>query len=382
MSNVLLRYLTFSFVATLSVGGVALAEDRALKEATAFTGTIMYLEGGMPGLVFGAVRNGETALAGFGEIRDGSGIEPDGDSIFRLASVSKVFCGAVLGALALEGKVGLTDPLQTLIGPGATVPTKDGRTLRLIDLVTQTSGLPWDVPRPRSPPEDPFASNTTEAQLAAIQDGDPFLFAPGTAAVQSNFGFDLLGLALANAAGRPYADMLREEVLDPLGMADTTMNPPADAKGQMMQGHGFDGSPLPNVPSSAGIECGDGLHSTGADMLRFIAWSVDRNGDDLRALRQLTQAAHVWRDSLAMVYGVEDAGTMDAMGLGWSIVFPDGNRPLILAKSGAIEGFMTYVVIAPTRGVGAFFAMNAFNIAAHEAAVAATNAFVASLAPR
>lgn len=70
------------------------------------------------------------------------------------------------------------------------------------------------------------------------------------------------------------------------------------------------------------------------------------------------------------------------MGLGWMIVFPEGNRPLILAKSAAIEGFMTYVAIAPTRGVGAFFAMNAFNFAAHAAAVDATNKFVASLAPR
>jgi D-alanyl-D-alanine-carboxypeptidase/D-alanyl-D-alanine-endopeptidase len=262
------------------------------------------------------------------------------------------------------------------------VPAKDRRTLRLIDLVTQTSGLPWDVPREASPPEDPFATNTKEAQLAAIEDGDPFLFAPGTSAVQSNFGFDLLGLALTNAAGQPYADVLREAVLGPLGMADTTMNPPADAKSRLMQGHGFDGSPLPAVPSPPGIACGDGLHSTGADMLRFIAWSVDRNGDDLRALRQITQAAQVWRDGLDTVYGVEDGGPMGAMGLGWSIVFPEGNRPLLLAKSGAIEGFMTYVVIAPTRGVGAFFAMNAFDIPAHDAAVAATNAFVASLAPR
>ena len=382
MDNAFPCRLTLACATALSVGGVALAEDRALQEATDFTGTVMYLKGGMPGLIFGAVRDGETALAGFGEIRDGSGIEPDGDSLFRLASVSKVFCGAVLGALALEGKVGLTDPLQAHIGPGTTVPTRDGRTLRLIDLVTQTSGLPWDVPRPPSPPDDPFATNTREAQLAAIGQDDPFLFAPGTSAVQSNFGFDLLGLALTNAAGRPYADLLREEVLDPLGMADTTMNPRADAKGRLMQGHGFDGSPLPSVPSPAGIACGDGLHSTGADMLRFIGWSVDRNGDDLRELRQITQAAHVYRDGLDTVFGVEDGGAMGAMGLGWMIVFPEGNRPLLLAKSGAIEGFMTYVAIAPTRGVGAFFVMNAFNLAAHEAAVAATNAFVASMAPR
>ena len=80
MDNAFPCRLTLACVTALSVGGVALAEDRALQEATDFTGTVMYLEGGMPGLIFGAVRDGETALAGFCEIRDGSGIEPDGVS--------------------------------------------------------------------------------------------------------------------------------------------------------------------------------------------------------------------------------------------------------------------------------------------------------------
>ena len=155
----------------------------------------------MPGLIFGAVRNGETALAGFGETAKGSGIEPDENSIFRIASVSKVFCGTVLGSLALEGKVKLTDPLEAHIDAGVNVPTKDGRTLRLIDLVGQTSGLPREVTRPASPPEDPFATNTKEVQFAEIQK-DPYMFAPGTSAFYSNFGYDLLGVALSNAAGK------------------------------------------------------------------------------------------------------------------------------------------------------------------------------------
>jgi len=44
----------------------------------------------------GAVRNGETAFVGFGEIADGSGKEPARDTMFRIGSVSKVFCGGVL----------------------------------------------------------------------------------------------------------------------------------------------------------------------------------------------------------------------------------------------------------------------------------------------
>ena len=341
----------------------------------------MYLTAQVPGLIFGAVRNGETAFVGFGGDRDGNGKEPDENSIFRIASVSKVFCGNVLGSLVVDGTVGLTDPLQAYVGEGVTVPTKDGRTLRLIDLVGQNSGLPRELSRPESPPEDPFATNTKEVQLAEIQK-DLYLFAPGTSAFYSNYGYDLLGTALSNAAGKPYADLLKERVLDPLGMKDTSVNPPAEAKDRLMQGHFFDGSPMPNVPTSAGIECAGGLHTTGADMLRFIAWNLDQTGEDLREVRQITQAAHVYRDGLKTVVGIDDAGPMGAMGLGWVINFPEGNRPLILEKTGGLQGFFIYMAIAPTRGVGAFFVMNEFNAGAYHGAVTATNNFVASMATR
>ena len=384
MTHTLLRRLMLSCAATIVLAGAApaaFAEDRELQEAAGFTGTVMYLSGKVPGLIFGAVRGDDTALVGFGETRDGSGTEPDENSIFRIASVSKVFCGNVLGSLVVDGTVGLTDPLQAYVGEGVTVPSKDGHTLRLIDLVGQTAGLVREVPRPDAPPEDPFSTNTKEAQLAAIQD-DPYIFAPGTSAFYSNYGYDLLGLALTNAAGKPFSDLLKERVLDPLGLKDTSFNPPADAKDRLMQGHSFDGSPLPNVPTSVGIECAGGLHTTGADMLRFIQWNLDQTGEDLREVRQITQAGHVFRDGLNTVVGIDDAAPMGAMGLGWVISFPEGNRPLILEKTGGLQGFFVYVAMAPTRGVGAFFVMNEFNAGAYHGAVEATNNFITSMATR
>lgn len=374
--------LTICFVAAVAPCAATQAgEDRELAEVTDFTGTFMYLGANVPGLIFGAVRNGETALAGFGEIAKGTGLKPDENSIFRIASVSKVFCGAALGSLVLEGKVTLTDPLQAHMDAGVTVPTKEGRALRLIDLVGQTSGLPREVERPASPAEDPFGTNTKDVQLAEIQKA-PYLFPPGTSAFYSNFGYDLLGVAVANASGKPYAHLLKERLLDPLGMKDTTFNPAAAAKDRLMQGHDFDGSALPNVPSPVGIECAGGLHTTGADMLRWIKWNLDQTTTISPALRELTQAAHVYRDGLRSIVGMDDGGQMGAMGLGWVITFPDGNRPLILEKTGGLQGFFTYVAIAPTRGVGAFFVMNQFSIGGFTAAVQATNEFVSSLAPR
>ena len=171
-------------------------------------------------------------------------------------------------------------------------------------------------------------------------------------------------------------------MLDPLGMKDTAFNPPADASGRLMQGHFFDGSPLPNVPTPTGIECAGGLHSTAKDMLAWIKWHLDRSPSADSELRTVNQAAYVFRDGLESVVGLDDGGPMGAMTLGWVMTFPEGNRPLILEKSGGLQGFFAYVAIAPTRGVGAFFVMNEFSAGGFNAAVAATNEFVSSLAPR
>ena len=105
-----------------------------------------------------------------------------------------------------------------------TIPTKDGKDIRLIDLVTHTSGLPREAERAASPPDNPFQTITKDAFIRNLQ-GDPLLFPPGTGALYSNFAFDLLAQALANAAGKSYEDLLRERVLMPAGLASTVFAP-------------------------------------------------------------------------------------------------------------------------------------------------------------
>jgi D-alanyl-D-alanine-carboxypeptidase/D-alanyl-D-alanine-endopeptidase len=61
---------------------------------------------------------------------------------------------------------------------------------------------------------------------------------------------------------------------------------------------------------------------------------------------------------------------------------PTASHPLILQKSGGLQGNFAYLAIAPTRGAAVFFVMNEFNAGAFTAAVAATNGLIAQLAPR
>ena len=98
--------------------------------------------------------------------------------------------------------------------------------------------------------------------------------------------------------------------------------------------------------------------------------------------RAMDHAAWLYRDGLAPVAGLDDGGPMGAMALGWVTVLPEGDRPLMLNKSGGLQGQFSYVVIAPTRGVGVFVSMNAFSVGGFPAMVKAANDLIAELAPR
>jgi serine-type D-Ala-D-Ala carboxypeptidase/endopeptidase len=262
------------------------------------------------------------------------------------------------------------------------VPEKDGRALRLVDVITQSSGLPREVPNQTGgTPDDPFAGNTVELQMEELAK-DPFLFAPGTGALYSNWAHDLLGIALAHTAGKPYAELLQERVLGARGMTDTVSNLRPGDEARAMQGHFFDGSPMPWVPSPVTIECSGGLYSTANDMLKWMAWHLDRDDAANAEWRAMDHAAWLYRDGLAPVAGLDDGGPMGAMALGWVTVLPEGDRPLMLNKSGGLQGQFSYVVIAPTRGVGVFVSMSAFSVGGFPAMVKAANDLVAELAPR
>jgi D-alanyl-D-alanine-carboxypeptidase/D-alanyl-D-alanine-endopeptidase len=241
--------------------------------------------------------------------------------------------------------------------------------------------LPREVERAPGPADNPFQTMTKEALIRNLQ-GDPLLFAPDTGVLYSNFAFDLLAQALANTAGKPYEDVLRQRVLDPTGLASTVFAPNAEQRTRLMQGHDFDGKPLPDAPSVAMISGAGGLYSTADDMLRWLAWHLDRFSTAGAEMRFLDHAAYLPRDGLNPVLGLDESGHMDAMGLGWVVMMPRGTRPLILQKAGGLQGIFSYIAFAPTRGVGVFISINQFNLGAALKMAEVVNEFIATLAPR
>lgn len=374
------------FLAVVAMGPIlfgarAWADDKLLEETVEFTGTVLFLQSHVPALVIGVVRDGKTAVFGFGETSDGSRRPPDRRTMFRIGSLTKAFTGQVLASLVADGTVKFTNSLQDRIGWNVTIPNRDGHRIRLIDLVTHSSGLPREVERELGPPGDPFSTLTPEAYRNALA-SDPLVFAPGTGALYSNFGFDVLSVALSHAAGKPYDVVLKERVTDPVGLKDTVLSLRAGDRSRLLQGHNFDGKPLPDVSTPLIAGGASGLYSTPDDILRWLSWHLDHFASKDGEVRLLDHAAYLQRDGLNPVSGFDEFGQMDAISLGWIVMEPHADLPLILQKAGGLQGIFSYTAFAPMRGIGAFVVINKFDFGAAMAMAGVVNHLIGELAPR
>jgi len=357
------------------------ASQALLDDSVGFTGQILFLTVKTPALVLGVVRNGQTSIQGFGRRAADASEPPAADTLFRIGSITKAFTGQLLASLTADGAVSLADPLTKYVPEFIAPMSEGGRPIRLIDLATHSAGLPREVPHAPGPPEDPFVNVTHDAFVAWLK-ANPLMFTPGTSISYSNFGFDLLATALAAAAHQPYPDLLDARVFRPLGLRNTTFAPSASQAARVMPGHDFDGSPLPNAATGSVIVGSGGLYSSPHDLLAWLEWHLDRFSNERAAERLIDHTAYLWRDGLNAVFGMDESGHMDAMGLGWVIMAPEGDRPLILQKAGGLQGVFSYVAFAPARGIGVCAAINAFDVAAGLAMAKAANDLIAELAPR
>src|SRR5262249_31917159 len=137
------------------------------------------------------------------------------DSLFRIASMTKVFTALTLLKLRDDGVVRLDALAEDYVPElkGWKYPTADSPRIRVRDLLTHTGGLvtddPWGV-RQTPLPENDFTR--------LLKTGVPFTRAPGIAYEYSNFGYALLGRIITNAGKRTYAEAVQETLLRPLGM--------------------------------------------------------------------------------------------------------------------------------------------------------------------
>ena len=240
------------------------------------------------GLVVGLVApDGRQQVTAYGPR---AGVTPfDGNTVFEIGSITQAFTTAILADMIAKGEVALEDPVATHLPAGTKIPGRDARQITLLDLATQTSGLP------RLPgnlavtdPRNPYAAYTT-AQLFDFLAGYTLPRAIGAQYEYSNLGMGLLGQALAHRARMDYEALVTARVLAPLGMHDTRVTLTPAMQRRLAPGHDEAGqvAGLWDLPALAGAGA---LRSTVNDMLRFVRANADPTSQPLGRTLSMTHA--------------------------------------------------------------------------------------------
>ena len=310
---------------------------------------------GSTGFSVGIITPGGRAVMGFGRKDLRVSEAPDGDTLYEIGSITKVFTAVSLASLIQEGVVALDTPLDTLIPEAQPLPKWEERKITLEDLSTHTSGLPrmpsnffnpWQVLYMEAI-RDPYARYTCDDMFQFLHDCR-LTCKPGEQYEYSNLGVGLLGYSLGRAARMSYEDMVQQRVLEPLGMHDTAVSLTRNQEKRMACGYADYWHVrsiclgLPVVGWHA-RECFQGagmLRSTVNDLIKFMEANMGLTDTALKPILELTHAQrHDIRDNLSV-------------GLGWHCSQPENIEGAILWHNGATGGFRSFLGFSPTGGVG------------------------------
>ena len=288
------------------------------------------------GIVVGVIdADGKSRVVAYGD--PGPGKPPlDGNSVFEIGSISKVFTSTVLAELVKEGKLRLDDPVQQYLPQGVRLPTRGNKVITLGNLAEQNSGLPR-MPTNFKPanPANPYADYTVQ-QMYDFLSGYQLTRDPGSEFEYSNLGVGLLGHVLSRVTGQSYEEMERQRVWNPLGMTNTAITLTPWMTDHLALGHDEKGQVVANwdIPTLAGAGA---IRSTTNDMLKFL----DANLHPERgALQQAMALAHQERAR---------ANNM-MIGLNWIIMH--AGTDTIVWHNGGTGGYRTFIGFEPSRRTG------------------------------
>ncbi len=293
-----------------------------------------------PALSIAVVRGNELIWSkGYGLADPQNNVPARSDTVYRLASLTKSLTAVAVMHLVEDGKLDLDAPIQKYV---PLYPAKRW-TITPRQLLTHTAGVRHNK----------WREKTSTERYASVQDAinvfkdDELLFEPGTKYSYSTQGYVLLGGAIERASGLSYLDYLRERIIEPAGMTQTTaddpsLNLPHRAVGYRKGLFGFTqlgwirGVHIaPPHDTSIKLPAG-GLASTAEDMARFaVALNTGR------LVRPET------REQMWTKPKLRDGKESD-YGFGFLIGYKDGKKRVF--NDGSQAGTRTFLFMQPDDG--------------------------------
>ncbi|MFI8211382.1 serine hydrolase domain-containing protein [Streptomyces werraensis] len=295
-------------------------------------------EGRAPSLVAAVVRGGRAVWSGARTSVEGE--VPDGDVQYRIGSITKTFTAVLVLRLRDEGLLDLADPLEKHL-PGTGVGE-----VTVVDLLAHRAGLAAETPGPwweRTP-------GSLRPGLTDILGERPLVHPVGRRFHYSNPGYALLGALVEKLRGAPWEDVLRREVLEPLGLHRTTVEPVAPHAGGWAV-HPWADVMQPEPLENLGVMAPAGqLWSTTGDLARFAAFLA---AGDERVL-----SAESVREMRTPAAPAEAADVADGYAYGLGLELRHQHGRALVGHTGSLPGFLACLTMGLADDVGAVVLAN------------------------
>ena len=345
-----------------------------------------------PGAAWGVIVDGQLAHTGTIGFRDVAAQAPiDVDTVFRIASMTKSFTAMSIMKLRDEGKLSLDDPAERYVPEmaGLAYPTTDSPKITIRHLLSHAEGFPED-----NPWGDRQLADTEDQLSAMLRTGIPFSNAPGVAYEYSNLGFAILGRIVANVSKVKYADYVAANILKPLEMTSTTLEPNDVAPNHLAHGYRWEDEQWKDEELLAHGAFGSmgGMLTSVRDLSRYVgvflsAWPP-HDGPETAPIRRasLREMQQVWRPAPTQV-GRDASGAIQLNAGGYAFGLRSTQSCAfrhIVSHTGGLPGFGSIMLWLPDYGVGIVAFGNLTYTSWTRATNAAMEAFVktAGLQPR
>lgn len=279
--------------------------------------------------------------AGFGYADEDNQLEATGETIYRVASVSKLFTALAVMQLVERGELDLDAPITDYL-PDFRPENPYGRSITLRQLHSHQSGLV------REPPVGHYFDDTEPSLRALVTslNDTRLIVPPETQSKYSNAAVSVAGYVLEQTQNEPFATYIQRALLEPLGMTSSSFAPRSDLMDRLAQGYmwTYDGRTFDAPVFELGMIPAANLYTTMNDLGQFMkvlfAGGVGPSGPVLSP------------ESLEEMWSVQFAPpeTDNGFGLGFYVSSFEGERRV--QHSGVMYGYATRLYALPDRKLG------------------------------
>jgi beta-lactamase class C len=345
-----------AFLLTICIAFAAPAHAQLTKEALALNQFAAELDHAATapdfvGLAVAVVKDGRVALSRTYGVREAGGREKvTPDTVFRVASLSKGFAGTLAALEAEDGRLDLATPAARVVPQFQLRRPSDTAAVTLEDVLTHRVGLPpyaYDnLLEAGTPPLEILSKYKAVKPICSV--GDCFSY--------QNTTFNMIAKAIEQASGLSYTAELRKRILDPLGMASTTLDLRGlSASGDWARPHkrkGLDWYPVQVKEPYYRVPAAGGVNSSLNDLTKWMIAQMGGRPDVLS--RAVLEEAHRKRvatpSEAARQRSLKTPVSSTHYGLGWRNYTYAGHQ--LINHSGSVEGYFAYIAWLPERKAG------------------------------